>query len=688
MPLALGLDAGGTYTDAVLFDTDTGELLASAKAQTTPPTYMDGIAGALASLPATDMNRATYVSISTTLATNAIVEERHAPAAIILIGYDDHEASRVSWTPRFRCAGRHDVRGVETEPFDEAGFRDALNEAIRSGVQGIAISGVLAARNPEHELRAGEIARDCGLPVILGHRCSDALNAIIRAETAALNAGLIPLVHQFVESVEKVLTLNGLDGIPCMMVTGDGTLITTDIARARPVETILSGPACSALGAARLADEAEALVVDIGGTTTDVTVLEGGVPRFSEKGVSVGKWRAGVRSCAVETRGLGGDSRIVVHPAFGVGPMRVVPISQAASGNSRVADSFRGILSSLERLGRVGGDWRITNPTDVFTRTEAPLPTDLSESEKRFIGALENQTLTRLDLGRAMGADYISLLPVDRLVHTGVIQLAGLTPTDLWHVTGEFAPWDADMASLAARVTAERLGCTVNHLVERVREQIARNLARQLVEGYFGEPVNGECKGLPGRIYKAAIGEEPAEGISLSLTFDAPVIGVGAPARLMLRDAAPRIGARLLVPEASGVANAVGAATGVVTAEMEALVRPEGTGGVLCYLPSERVTFDTRVAAIEYARANMPGQVVADLRARGASADLIELHVTHHGTQIADVPEPVWWETRVSARGSGPPSVNGSGNADTRVEITETWDPPLLRAVEEGVDNA
>ena len=146
MPIALGLDAGGTYTDAVLYDIDNDNLIASAKSPTTPPNYLEGIAGAIAALPQTERSRAAHVCLSTTLATNAIVEGRYAPAGLLLIGYDSHESGSIDWTPKRVVSGRHAVDGSETEPFDEEAFSIAVTDLLSEGVAGLALSSMMAVR--------------------------------------------------------------------------------------------------------------------------------------------------------------------------------------------------------------------------------------------------------------------------------------------------------------------------------------------------------------------------------------------------------------------------------------------------------------------------------------------------------------------------------------------------------------
>ena len=698
MPIALGLDAGGTYTDAVLFDLDRNQLIASAKSPTTPPTYVEGVAGAIAGLPEQLRLQASYVALSTTLATNAIVEGRHAPAGLILIGYDRFETRGVHWEPKRVVPGRHTIRGIEIEAFDEARFRSALAELLTEGIAGIAISSVLSVRNPEHELRAAAIARDkTNLPVVCGHEVTGVLNALVRAETAALNAGLIPLLHRFVDAVERVLSLSnsGLRDVPCLMVTGDGCLMATAAARLRPVETILSGPTCSVLGAARLAGVKEGIVVDVGGTTTDIALLHDGRPGMAARGVSVGPWCAGVPSAHVLTRGLGGDSAVTVQlGAVRVGPRRVVPIASVAARCPRVAAAFAGLLERIRAGGNPGGDWRLTNPTDAFIRVQLDPPAALEDQEAAILGALEGGALTRLELSKAVRYPHLSLLRTERLERWGLIERAGLTPTDLWHVTGEYCPWDRETARAAAELVAMRLDTTVDDLILRVREQTTRMLTRQVTQAHLG--IDDGHDGIAdatfaGRLTRIVLGETPRDGLAASLSLQPPIIGVGAPAHLFLGSVAQRLGGRLVVPPGAPVASAVGAAIGAVAATSSALVRPQEDGTILCYGPEERRSFQTRREAVKWARQQVLPVVERELRHRGATASTIDLLIEHRGTEVRDVPDPIWWETEVRARGIGRPAV-GRGLEDapasSHVRVSERWATPGLKEAEEKLDDA
>ena len=173
-----------------------------------------------------------------------------------------------------------------------------------------AIAGHCATRNPRHEIKAREILLSIpGLPVTCSHELSSSLGGPRRALTAVLNARLINLLEQLITATQSILTQHGLS-CPLMVVKGDGSLLHADFARSRPVETILSGPAASLSGAAFLAGSKNALIADIGGTTTDVAFLENGAPRLKRDGAFVGGWQTMVEAAEIRTFGLGGDSEV------------------------------------------------------------------------------------------------------------------------------------------------------------------------------------------------------------------------------------------------------------------------------------------------------------------------------------------------------------------------------------------
>ncbi|MBC7316486.1 MAG: hydantoinase/oxoprolinase family protein, partial [Chloroflexi bacterium] len=278
MPIALGIDTGGTYTDAVLLDYQSGEVLGAAKALTTRHDLSIGIEEAMARV-IREAGEIGLVSLSTTLATNALVEGKGAPVCALLIGYD--ERTHADWVRTLNTdrvvflSGGHTTTGEEITALDERAVRSAIAQHAPH-VAAFAISGYFAPRNPAHELAVKRLVHTMtGLPCTCGHELTHRLNALRRATTVALNASLIPLVCDLIAAVERSMARLGIRA-PLMVVKGDGSLMSADVAKERPIETILSGPAASVVGAQHLASSPHAIVVDMGGTTTDIALVRHG----------------------------------------------------------------------------------------------------------------------------------------------------------------------------------------------------------------------------------------------------------------------------------------------------------------------------------------------------------------------------------------------------------------------------
>jgi N-methylhydantoinase A/oxoprolinase/acetone carboxylase beta subunit len=342
LAILLGVDTGGTYTDAVLIR-DEEEVIASAKALTTRGDLAIGVGNAVSAVLAqagVAPAEISLASLSTTLATNALVEGQGGRVALIYIGFKERDleghglAEALKGDPALVLDGGHTHAGSEATPLDEEALRQFL-EAHKEQVSGFAVAGMFATRNPAHEQRAAAlVAEITGRPVSLSHQLSAKLNGPKRAMTAVLNARLIGMIDRLIGRAEDQLTALGITA-PLMVVRGDGALISSAQARARPIETILSGPAASIVGARWMTGEAFALVSDIGGTTTDVALLKDGRPAIDPEGARVGPYRTMVEAVAMRTSGLGGDSQVHViteglQGGLTLGPRRVLPVALIA----------------------------------------------------------------------------------------------------------------------------------------------------------------------------------------------------------------------------------------------------------------------------------------------------------------------------------------------------------------------
>ena len=326
--LILGIDTGGTYTDGVIVDRDSREVLYTAKALTTYDDLSKGIENCIHALGFSQWEHLGMVSLSTTLATNAIVEGKGCRVGLIVLGRipeGDIPADIVT-----RIDAQINIRGSIKQPLTVQAIDDALIP-LKGLCDAVAISGYAGVRNPAHEQIVKQRVKNIlGVPAVCGHEMTASLGYYERTVTAVLNARLLPLIQNLLDNVRSVMKTLQIQA-PLMIVRGDGSLMNADYASERPVETVLSGPAASVTGALFLSGHNDGLVVDIGGTTTDIAALRDGECKISEEGANLSGWKTKVRALEISTFGLGGDSEIVVScdGHIAVGPQRVVPLCRS-----------------------------------------------------------------------------------------------------------------------------------------------------------------------------------------------------------------------------------------------------------------------------------------------------------------------------------------------------------------------
>ncbi len=640
--LWLGLDTGGTYTDAVLL-AGGRRVIASAKSLTTHWDLTVGIREAiravLGSLPALSIpGQVQLVSVSTTLATNAVVENRFSPVATLLIGFDAGMLARSGLQrdgagPITLVRGGHDATGEELEPLDEAQLAAAVTECAQP-VEGYAVAACFSVRNPAHELRARQLIRTLSAkPVTCAHELSFRLDAPRRALTAALNARLTPQIRHLIEALREVLHAEGIDA-PLMIVKGDGSLMKAEVALEYPVETILSGPAASVVGAGFLTGLDDFLVADMGGTTTDCAVVSGGRPAINAEGALIGGWRTMVEAVDVRTVGLGGDSQVSIDRdgRLTVGPRKAMPLSLLAHQAPAVLIELRKLLT-LRHLPDHATQFALRNPG-----REAPA--HLSAVEARVWNALsgEPQRVSRL-LNNAPG-----LAALRRLADAGLATIAAFTPSDALHVLGRQQGWSTEAAEAGACLLASeernihgaseaasaRAFCerTVEHVIrESVRVVAATALAHDpRVEAHQGS------WGLLGDrlIDDVAAGRPFSKLLQGRLALATPLVAIGAPVQAYYPEVARRLHSSLSIPPHAAVCNAVGAVAGVVSQTVDVLVNQPSFGVFRVHDPAGARDFKTAEPAIEYARALSQRLALESARRAGAADPHVESALIEH----------------------------------------------------------
>ncbi|MEO8244281.1 MAG: hydantoinase/oxoprolinase family protein [bacterium] len=659
----LGVDTGGTYTDAVILDEAADQVIGAAKSLTTRGDLALGIGRAVdAALAGAGIAAAqvALVSLSTTLATNALVEGQGGRVALIFIGFDAGDLERGGLTealkgdPVLRLAGGHSHAGTEVAPLDLAALELALT-GLQDQVMGFAVAARFGTRNPAHEVAARDLIRAVtGRPVTCSHELSAQLNGPKRALTAVLNARLIGMIDRLVAACERHLVAVGI-AAPLMVVRGDGALISAAMVRERPIETILSGPAASIVGARWLTGASDALVSDIGGTTTDVALLRGGLPEIDPEGARVGGFRTMVEAVAMRTTGLGGDSEVHLVSAglssgLRLGPRRLIPVSLLAVDHAEMVHATLDRALSAEAVGEFDG------------RFVVPM-----NGQTGGLSAREAAVLARVVRPMPLTAALTSRLEVaamERLVARGLVMIAGVTPSDASHVLGRLASWDGVAADKAVRLLAKRRNGAGDRfapdaatLAGRIVDQLTEQTVECLLEAAFDE--DGGIAGDPIVLARHALtgaGLARHRGVvEVTVKLGVPVIGLGASAPSYYGAVGERLGCEMILPEHAGVANAIGAVVGQVSQRASGLVSSPGEGRFTAHLQAGLKTFNSR----EEALAAMEAEVIseASARARAAGAEDVRVVVARDVKEAEVEGQAMFIEATVSATASGRPRV-------------------------------
>ncbi|WP_170606597.1 hydantoinase/oxoprolinase family protein [Ruegeria arenilitoris] len=664
MALALGVDTGGTFTDAVLVR-DENEVVASAKSLTTREDLAIGVGKAISAvLDAAKVHpeQIALASLSTTLATNALVEGQGGRVALIYIGFKESDLDRhglkdaLKGDPVLVLGGGHNHAGSEAAPLDETDLLNFLDSDL--GVSGYAIVGQFATRNPVHELQAAKIISDrTGVPVTCSHHLSAKLNGPKRAVTAVLNARLIGMIDRLIGRAQDRLTDLGITA-PMMVVRGDGALMSAEQARERPIETILSGPAASIVGARWLTGAQNALVSDIGGTTTDVALIRDGKPAIDPAGAQVGGFRTMVEAVAMRTQGLGGDSQVHVvteglQGGVLLGPRRVLPVSLIAIEAPEIVHSA---LDQQLQATTVGEhDAR-------FARRVPGIPTDgAGEREERLLARIGDQVLPLDQLLRTR-MEYAAL---NRLVDRGIVQVSGITPSDASHVLGRLSEWDEKAAHKALELVARKrvgsgdpLAASPEKLAQMIVDQLTEQTSFALLETAFSEEFEKfslSPKELAHHVL-TRLGLAKHRGLlALDAALNVDVVGLGASALSYYPAVGKRLHCQMILPDHAGVANAIGAVVGRVTLRRSGTVTSPSEGSFRVHLEDGPQDFSDVQVALELLTSVLRRD--AENAVKEAGAEDIRMTVAQDIRTASVEAREVFVEALITVEASGRPRV-------------------------------
>ncbi len=531
----IGIDTGGTFTDAVLIEGTSGKIIDAAKAPTTHHKLAIGTGNALQALLAKTKiapEDVEAVGVSSTLATNSVVENKGARVGLFVIGYVKHFKLPVKAV--IFVKGGHTVMGEEEEPLDIEYLVNLLTN-LKDDVDAYAVCSAMSMKNPTHELVAEKaISMLDPKPVFCSHRISQQAGMQERAATAGLHAKLMPIMQEYMKGVEEALTAQNIH-CPMIVISGNGQPITSRDAVEQAGLTVASGPACTAyFGSLQSGDNS--LVIDVGGTTTDIAMVENGEPLLSGEGCIIGDWRTHVEAIDMFTRGIGGDSHVQIDGKGGVslGPNRVEPLSMTTLRVPVEEWLGHSTMSKCVGLRESGEGEESGEPVLRFLKNHGPATPAAIRSETGLGGIPLDKQL-------------------EKMSHKQLIFETGFTPTDALHVMKHLDIGDRDKAYTGAVTLGKIAGMGPEEFCEMVLRQTEEKIENLIIDyvmhRYWGTSLTN---------FVSTRNSHPVLGVDFSLKI--PLVGIGAAASYFLPNIAKRLSTSVTFPEDYEVGNAVGAA--------------------------------------------------------------------------------------------------------------------------------
>ncbi|WP_028583608.1 hydantoinase/oxoprolinase N-terminal domain-containing protein [Desulfogranum mediterraneum] len=530
----IGIDTGGTFTDAVLLDTASQEVIHHAKERTTHHDLSIGVGRALGRLlrQGISTDAISRLAVSTTLATNAVVEGHGARVALFVLGYVRH--FKLPVVANIFLKGGHTITGEEDEPLDLEGIIDTL-EGLQDEVDSYAVCGAMSIQNPAHELVTEKaISMIDPKPVYCSHRVSSHPGIKERSATACLHAKLKPLMSDFLNSIQRSMNELGLH-CPVTIICGDGSSASLEETVERSALTMASGPAATARFGAR-GDQQTALVVDVGGTTTDICLIKDGSPVMSSEGCRIGRWQTHVDAVDMYTAAGGGDSHVncdqqgqVTLHATRVQPLAMTPgLPEPTEWLHSRNDSY--LALPVERTGEESAN------DPIVQHLLAAGPTTPSA------------------LAAATGIQGIALEKrLERLAYLQQVTLAGFTPTDALHALGQLEIGNRTASEQGAVALAAELGRSSQDFclqVVHAASQAIENIILTYLARTAWSPEQATM----------LLNRRSNPFFSVNFAVNLPIIGIGAAAQYFLPEIARRLQTTVSFPEHFEVGNAIGAA--------------------------------------------------------------------------------------------------------------------------------
>ncbi|MEJ6634000.1 MAG: hydantoinase/oxoprolinase family protein [Gammaproteobacteria bacterium] len=667
MSLRLGIDTGGTYTDAVIIN-EQNQVLVAVKSLTTRHNLAIGIGESIGKVAHELLADIEMVSLSTTLTTNAVVEGNGAPVCALVVGLSETQVTKsglgeiIDDNLIIRLAGGHDASGRQVAPLDVASATAAIL-AHKDKVSAFSVSAQFGVRNPSHEIQLQNLVTELTqMPVTCGHELATSLGAPRRALTASLNARMIPFIQDLIQAVQNILQQLSIKA-PLMIVKGDGSIVNAETALVHPVTTILSGPAASVIGACALSGSRNAIIADMGGTTTDIAIVTDGQPELANEGARVGDWQPMVETVKVYSIGLGGDSEVRFYGgSIALGPRRVVPMSLLAQQHPQVLERMQAHLDDTPTARHNRFVTRLEHNQALINQLT---PIENQAWEMLEHGPVEMETLVFKDqeLAKAMA----------RLERKGMAIYSGFTPSDAAHVLGNSNHWSIAGAKLAAQIWARQMRFLYGlgswekgnseEPAHRVFTLMNDAICQTLLEaGLHQENLLNEARSrnLAALMSKLILknGNKDDDNALFGITFGKshPIVAVGAPATTYYPQVAKSLDVDLILPKYGHVANAVGAVMGSVVQRSE-IVITQPTEGIFRIFHGA-APFDCHDLDVALSQAEAIVKQQAYDLAKSAGAADVDIRIRHDNKHImSELDGELFVEAKISAIATGKPTL-------------------------------
>lgn len=553
MEYILGIDTGGTYTDGVVICAHDRHIVAKAKVFTTHDELSDGIRRCIAEMKFDDVKKIREVHLSSTIAVNKILEGGAESIGLLQIGR--------SVEGKLPCRYRYTVSLPQNCSKGFAEINECDTDEIRKTFFGN-VKAVVVTAAPSKYSTDTECYIAQNLEEKLGMKCEGAScvcehdDYYTKTVNAVFTVFLKPVVEKFINSIRTIVREYGIaDNV--FIVNALGKLISCDEATANPLETVFSGLAASVNGGTALTDEKDFLLIDMGGTSSEVTRITGGI--FGEiKGTAkIDGYAVKEKTMNIKSYGVGGDSyiRITQCKDIQVGPYRAIPLCVAADKYPYLYDE---ILTY-----RKPANYEILTSQEIncyIGIKGAPL-IGLNSMEALTVRYLTDNPHNVFYIAEHFDTD-VDALHMDRLVKQNAVRLISLTPTDILHAEGRFNRWDSRISNAAVTRMADAIGADKEEFLEIVNENIINALSKVCMQGIAAfEDVEfdfDECSGA--EFLLNSFFENRNRLLKTEFSIDRPIVAVGAPAGAWMGRVADKMKTKAIIPEHGEVANAYGAA--------------------------------------------------------------------------------------------------------------------------------